>query len=142
LLLLAAVALGGCEGWDPGESGDDRVISNKPLLIYERTGGVAGVREFVLIRPDGGVRVEEGPPFDRRVNRFHLSIDEIEELNDQVAKAGFADLKDTYGTDPPPNDAFERRITAEGKSIRILHGADLPDDLDRLLSITSALLSR
>jgi hypothetical protein len=144
LALLLTVAAIGCGGEERSTTTDESRVPGPSdnLVVYERTGGVAGIQERVLVRPDGAVRVETGPPSDRQVRRFDLKPGELDDLRGAVAQADFPGLDSQYGTDPPPNDAFERSITADGRTVRVLHGAKLPEGLERVLDLSAALVHR
>jgi hypothetical protein len=127
-----AIALGaagcGSEADDP-EPGPPE--SGGPLVVYTKTGGVAGVREHLEIDGDGGATLTAGyqPP---EVRRFELDAAELGRIRDLLATADFA------GVDPGPGigcaDCFQYEITYAGKTTAFAEIAGIPDSVGRVVT--------
>jgi hypothetical protein len=86
LLVLAATFVG-CG--DSAETTDDEpVLTNGALVVYSRTGGVAGLDERLRIEPDGTATISYGEPVNTE-KPFEISAPELERLRTLLDSADF-----------------------------------------------------
>jgi hypothetical protein len=141
LTTLASIALLGC-----GDSGDEETGTGETrvpgptdtLVVYSRSGGVAGVRERLAVRPDGAARVESGG----RARRVDLGPAELDGLRVARDRVDFAKLDTRYGKEPPPPDTFAETVTADGRTVSLIEGGQPPPELQRLLSVCAGIVAR
>jgi hypothetical protein len=131
--IAVALALGvaGC-GSDPGDdSAPENPQAAGPLVVYEKTGGVAGVRERLEVRGDGAALLSVGyqPPV---IRRFELDESDLDRLRELLAEADFA------GVDPGPGigcaDCFQYEIEYEGTTTAFAEIAGIPDSVGELVT--------
>ncbi len=144
LTLATAVLLSGC-----GSGGDDTSTTAPPeprvpgptdtVVVYERSGGIAGIRERLAVRPDGAARLETGGA-KLEVKRFDLDPAELDGLRAAVDGVEFAQLEPRYGEEPPPPDTFATTVAAEGRTVTVLHEGDPPAELRRLINVCAGLV--
>jgi hypothetical protein len=143
LTLAAAVLLSGCgSGYDDmtAPPREPRVPGpTDTLVVYERSGGVAGIRERLAVRPDGAARLETGGA-KLEVQRFDLDPAELEGLRAAVDAVDFAQLEPRYGEEPPPPDTFATTVAAEGRTVAVLHEGDPSAELRRLMNVCAGLV--
>ena len=141
IILAVALALAGC-----GEERQDTTSDGRPtvpgpsdsLVVYERGGGIAGVRDGLEVRPDGAARVSAGG----KSAQVQLSPPELDGLRAAVDGVRDVKLDPLYGSDPPPDDAFETTVLVDSRRVRVVSGGDPPPELERLLSVCAELVRR
>jgi hypothetical protein len=136
----------------PAACGDDAIHDPPPwprvpgpantIVVYERTGGIAGIRERLAVRPDGAARLETGYPSGPgyKVKRFELSPVELDDLRSARDAVEFAELDDEYAPDQPVADGFATAITAEGREVTVLTEGDPPAELEHLIEVCARLV--
>jgi len=137
---FAALALTACGEDRTPETDATRVPGpTDTLIVYERTGGEEGARERIDVRPDGAARVTDRD----KSKRVKLSIGELNSLQDARLNVDFERLEDTYGgSNQVVADAYEATLTADGRSVKILHDAKVPPELERLRATSAMLLEK
>ena len=138
---VTALALAGC--------GEDRITETDTgatrlpgptdaIVVYERTGGEARVRERLDVRPDGAARVTTLAG----TRRVQLAPDELDAL--RVARQGIdvAALEPRYGDEPAPLDSYAETAIIDGRTTRVLSGGKPPKELRRLLHVSQGIVDR
>jgi hypothetical protein len=109
------------------------------LVVYERTGGEEGARERLDVRPDGAARITDRD----KVKRFQLSTGELNSLQEARMNVNFEHLDSTYGdSNQVVADGYETTLTADGRSVKILHDAKVPRELERVRATSAMLLEK
>jgi hypothetical protein len=143
IALAAASLLAGCGdgyGGDDSTTGEPRVPGpTDTLVVYERTGGIAGVRERLAVRPDGAARLETGGA-TLEVVRFRLNGSELEGLRAAREGVDFAKLEGQYGPKQPIADGFATSLTADGRQVTVLTEGKPPRELQRLVDVCAGLV--
>ncbi len=123
-LLLVALCLAGCS---PGEYA---AVLEGPVT-YVRSGGVAGVSERIVIRPDGSGRRSSGRGTRARGSSFRVPDDQLAEV--VHALEGWAGVPpDQRGSEPAP-DALAYAVRYRGHLVRTVDGAERDVTLARVL---------
>jgi hypothetical protein len=144
ILSLAILFLAGCASTQPAATtptvenspaGTDQVIS----IELRKTGGFAGVDESWQIASDGRITTSEG-------KTGQVSTSDLNAAVEQLAAAGFFDLKDSYVPQDTCCDRFtyQLTVTVDGKphSVTILEAApETPDQFWKALEVVNALLA-
>ncbi|HET8658504.1 MAG TPA: hypothetical protein VFM55_05850 [Micromonosporaceae bacterium] len=127
MLLLAGLVAAGCAGSRPAgpgpapSPGPSTPGQAQPLIRYERTGGIAGFHDRLVVLADGSYTVtsRHGPG-----GTGVLSPAELSELRRLLDSAGFASIP---ATNPPPYpDGFEHHIWYADREVRAGDGAVPP----------------
>ena len=131
-IAIVAALVAGC-----GDDEQPQPQASGPLVVYERTGGVAGVLERLRIDRDGHAELLTGPPEGERAS-FTLGDAELEQLEAQLEAA---DLSVPPG---PPGcaDCFEYSIVYGGQEARFDDLAEVPPSLRTVLDHLGALVAR
>ena len=103
------------------------------LVIYERSGGLAGLRDHLTIYSDGHCELQrKGVELE-----FTLETDEVERLTDIIEEANIPALKGSYLPGSTGADLFEYAVsyqpeTGKMHTVRATNGA-VPDALQPVL---------
>jgi hypothetical protein len=81
---------------------------SEPVLVYQRSGGIAAVRETWRIYADGRV-VAKG-------QEWQVAPVEVEDLLEEIEAAGFFELEGEYMPKDTCCDRFTHRLTVEWNS--------------------------
>jgi hypothetical protein len=123
------LVVAGCGGGD--ESVPDPPQGGGPLVVYTKSGGVAGVNEHLEIDDDGAATLTVGYQPDQ-VQRFELGADQLEQLRGLLEEADFA------GVDPGPGigcaDCFQYEIAYAGTTTAFAEIAGIPDSVGRVVT--------
>ena len=121
--MAAALALGACGGDD--DTATTRTEADGPLVVYERSGGIAGVAERVVVASDGAVAVTAGA-VDPQHADFQLSDEELQQLS---AELDAADLDAVSTTGPGAcADCFIESVATGGRTTAIVAEMEPPPD--------------
>jgi len=121
--MAAALAVGACGGED--ETATTRTDADGPLVVYERSGGIAGVAERLEIASDGAVAVTAGAVDPQRAD-FQLSDEELQQLNSELDAA---DLEAVSTTGPGAcADCFIESVATGGRTTTIVAEMEAPPD--------------
>jgi hypothetical protein len=111
------------------------------IVVYERVGGIAGVRQRLDVRPDGAARIETG--FGKvDVKRFKLTPEELDGLRAARDRVDFAELKKSYGPELPVADGIAETITTDGHEVTVLTEGDPPPELARLIAVCGGIVDQ
>jgi hypothetical protein len=128
IAVAAALALPGCGADD--ESAPDRPAGGGPLVVYTKSGGVAGVYEHLVVARDGSAALEVGYRQPVRES-FELEAAEFDRLSGLLAAADFG------GVDPGPGigcaDCFQYEIEYGGKTIAFAEIGDIPQSVGEVV---------
>lgn len=118
---LACAALMGCGddsrgGSDPGPIGD-------PLVVYERSGGIAGIHERLEVELGGAATLTFGSGERQGRRALQLTNDELRELESAL---GSADLDEIEPAPGACADCFEYEITYGGETASFDDVAEVP----------------
>jgi hypothetical protein len=112
------------------------------MLTYERSGGIAGLRDELTIYYDGRYEVQR----NGSETEFTLDRDELTHLENLIQQANFFQLNDNYLPGNIIPDAFQYVIsyrTEEGKmhTVRTMTTA-VPEVLEPVLSELNQIIAR
>jgi len=107
-------------------------LAGEVLATYRRTGGMAGRRFEVVVRPDGTFEGGTG-----RSGQGRLGSSGLDELRTAVAAFGASAPAASYGTPSPAS--FMTFVDAGGSSTTLLSGATPPPPVQRLVAFLAAL---
>jgi hypothetical protein len=129
--VVALFAVAGCGSSDEGDSTPAPSDSGGPLVVYTKTGGVAGVREHLQVSDDGSATLAVGyQPVEKR--SFELEPDELDRLR------GLLEAADFDGVDPGPGigcaDCFQYEIEYAGKRTAFAEIAGIPDSVGQVVT--------
>lgn len=117
--------------------------SDGAMIVFERSGGLAGIHEVWRLYEDGRV-----VKIERRTNvkeEAQLPRDAVRDAVERMVEAGFLDLADEYMPTNRCCDRFTYRLTIvyEGsvKTVTTMDGAEQPPALAEALSIVHDLLT-
>jgi hypothetical protein len=131
--IVAALALSvaGCGSDDGDDTTPQPPEGGGPLVVYTKTGGVAGVREHLEIAADGTATLAVGYQ-QPEVRRFELDAAELDRLRELLADADFP------GVDPGPGigcaDCFQYEVTYAGTTTAFAEIAGIPDSVGRAVT--------
>jgi hypothetical protein len=97
-----------------------------PLVSYQRSGGIAGVNERLVIDPDGEAQLAVGEP-DPDAQRFEIGDPALERLRSGLAAADFAAIDRDSGLGCA--DCFEYEISYDGVTASFNEAAEVPDSV-------------
>src|SRR5215212_5191420 len=143
-ILAAAVAIAAATGCGDGDGDSTTTEPRVPgptdtIVVYERTGGIAGMHERLAVRPDGAARIDASGP-DTKVARFKLTASELDGLRAARDKVDFATLKRTYGPEIAVADGFTTKLTADGRTVTVLTEGRPPPELQRLVAVCAGIV--
>ena len=130
--LVLLVPACGSEGDTPASGGPPTVATGDALVTYSRSGGVAGWRFSVVVRPDGTFEGGSGKP-----GRGHLGGAALEELRGLVDAFVAAAPEPSYGRVVP--DGFTTTLTAGDRSTSVLAEASPPTPVLKLMGFLAGL---
>ena len=141
ILATAALTAAGCGSGDGGTTiSEPRVPGpTDTLVVYKRTGGIAGVQERLYVRPDGAARIEVGG-FKPKATRFRLDPAELSRLRDARDAVDFAKLKPRYGDAYRVADGFETTVAADGRTVTVYTLGEPPPELDQLIAVCGEIV--
>ena len=106
--------------------GSERSNGADPLVSYQRSGGIAGVDERLVIYPAGEAKIAIGEP-DPDEQRFEIGEPALERLRSDLAAADFAAINRGPGVGCA--DCFEYEIDHAGETASFNEAADVPDSV-------------
>jgi hypothetical protein len=113
------------------------VASAAPALVAQRTGGIAGVQDRLVVRADGSATVTHRDGGARRLGAARTRA-----VRTALRAARFPTLAPLYQPEGVVNDGFTYVLRAGGRTVRVDQGAEhVPARLQRLISAVSALLT-
>jgi hypothetical protein len=140
ILLIVAVFFGFLVGY-ACSSEPMPTNGNGIMLTYERSGGIAGLRDQLTIYHNGRCELQ------RNGSRIEFSLDSIElnRLEQLIQQANFPELKGSYLPDNSIPDAFEYVIsyhTQEGSRYAVrTRTTAIPEALGPLLNELSQIVA-
>jgi len=101
-----------------------------PLVVYERTGGPAGLHERWEIYPGGQIVSDKG------IERF-VPPETLMSLMEQVERVGFFDMEDVYLPDDSPRDyyAYALSVQTQGAMKTVVTADNAPGQPPELLQL-------
>ena len=120
---VAAAILGaGCGGGDGTSTVSDPA---GPLVVYQRSGGIAGVTEKLQVERDGSVTVNTGA-VDPQQASFRLSDAELQELSAELDAADFGAVSTTGRS--ACADCFIESVDTGGRPVTIVAEINQPPE--------------
>ncbi len=114
------------------------------MIIFERSGGIAGVQETWRFFGDGRAVREERRKGARE--QMQLSADVVNDAVQRIVEGGFMDLAEEYVPDNPCCDRFTYRLTVVSggtvKTVTTMDAAAQPPALAEALAIVNGLISQ
>ena len=142
-ILLTAALLAGCSSDDGGTTITEPRVPGPTdtLVVFERVGGIAGVRERLDVRPDGAARIESG--FTKvEAKRFKLTPAELDGLRAARDRVDFSKLEKQYGPEQPVADGIASTVTVDGRESTVLTEGDPPPELARLIAVCAGIVDQ
>ena len=106
------------------------------MLEYQRTGGIAGLDDRLVIKADGKkvilIRKDEH-------SEFELTSRQMSTLKQQLEESEFRSLKAIYKPETQGRDLFEYELTYRGHTVRASDGA-IPEALRPILDSLNAIV--
>jgi hypothetical protein len=128
IAVAAALAVPGCGADD--ETAPDPPGGDGPLVVYTKSGGVAGLYERLVVARDGSAAVEVGYRQPLRES-FELEAAELDRLSELLAAADFG------GANPGPGigcaDCFQYEIEYGGKTSAFAEIGDIPQSVGEVV---------
>jgi hypothetical protein len=123
LAVTAAIAVSGCGSGDTTTS-TVRDLAG-PLVVYQRSGGIAGVAEKLEVERDGSASVSTGGVEPAHAS-FRLSDAELQELSAELDAADFG----AVATPGPSScaDCFVESVATGGRTTTIVAEIEPPPD--------------
>jgi hypothetical protein len=120
--VAAALAVPGCGGGDGTSTVSDPA---GPLVVYQRSGGIAGVDEKLEVERDGSASVGTGGVEPAHAS-FRLADAELQELSAELDAADF----DAVTPSGPSScaDCFVESVTTRGRTTTIVAEIEPPPD--------------
>jgi hypothetical protein len=139
-LAVALMLVAGCGNESRQTTTDSSRIPgpNDTLVVYDKSGGEAGMRQRLAVRPDGAARIETNDG----VARVDLRPEELDAVRRTVDAAFGAQLEPVYGKEPPPLDSFVTTVLVDTRRVRVLPGGKPPRELQELISVCAAIVRR
>ncbi len=136
LCLVAAVLLGGCLG----ERTSPLPTTDAPEVFvdYQRTGGIAGVNDRVVIFDNGVALVSTR----KETTEIALNQSELEQVSSLFNTSGFVDLEGSYTSARGGADLMQYSISYSGKVVSTEDTAipvriqPVIDELNRIVSLS------
>lgn len=105
------------------------------LLEYERTGGIAGLDDRLVIQADGAAVLTRR---DKRAE-FSMTPRELSALKHELEEADLPSLEGTYDPESPGYDLFEYVLVYKGHTVRASDGA-IPEPLQSVIASLNGLV--
>ena len=130
LALLALVVLAGC-----GDA--EKATALEGPVTYERSGGIAGRRDRLVVQPDGSARLTVRDT----TKSIRITGRELVRLGRDLEEADLGSVPRSSGTRRPVPDAFRHRVVYGGVTV---DAADprMPARLRGLMTRLSGLVER
>lgn len=128
----------GAEGSSTGEGGREAQFPN-PIIVYERTGGLAGEMNKWTIHETGLIEDREG-------SRVELAAELVRPIFELVESEAFQQLEPSYGVESRCADCYTHTITVYGdddpQQVIVVEGAvELPAALDDALAAINKVVT-
>jgi hypothetical protein len=140
-LLIALMA--GC-GSDDGSttSAEPRVPGpSDSVVVFERSGGIDGRHQRLIVRPDGAARVESGG-MPVQIKRFKLSAQELTYLRAARDHVDFTNLEKSYGPEQPVADGIASTVRVDGNEVTVLTEGDPPAEVEDLITTCAGIVTQ
>jgi len=105
------------------------------MLEYQRTGGIAGLDDRLVVQADGKATLTRKDEH----SEIKLTSRQISTLKQQLEEAEFRSLKGIYEPETEGYDLFEYELTYRGHTVRAFDGA-IPEALRPLLDSLNAIV--
>jgi hypothetical protein len=134
VLLLIAMAVAGCVQ----ESVPQTTSDPGPgiLIDYQRTGGIAGVDDHLVIFENGAAVISSRNGTGYQV----ISKGDLEQLKQIFLSAGFSDLSPSYGIPSRGADYFTYQITFREKTVTVAQ-AGVPPALEPVIRALDGIVA-
>jgi hypothetical protein len=110
------------------------------LVRYERTGGLAGIRDELRVRRSGRASLDQSR--GQSPAMFILTCRRLRALRTALVEARFATLDPVYAPESPFADGLVESVSYGGRTVRVLTGAEPPRRLDRVLALLREIVAR
>ena len=112
---------------------DEPTLADEPIIIYGRSGGIAGRIEEWTIYPDGQIESRNG-------DTTQTDPEEVSAIVTTAVADGFNDLDDEYMPRNDCCDLITYTITIDGKTVTTMDGAIRPELLDDTITAVEDLI--
>lgn len=126
-ILAVAIILSAMSGCSP------RAV---PLIDYQRTGGIAGFNDHLIIYSDGHCQLQR----KNLTTEFDLAPEDVSQLRQLFQNADFVNLNSEYLPDNIGADRFEYTVTYGKHTVRTMDGT-VPAALEPVLSRLDEIIS-
>jgi hypothetical protein len=119
------------------QAGCTRAPSSDILIVYERSGGFAGLDDSLSIKRTGEAVLT------RNSRRYEVTLDAetLTRLQTMFEDAAFLDLQKEYLPSQQGSDRFEYLITYQGHTVRTMDGA-VPQSLQPILEALNQIIEK
>lgn len=127
-VIAALLLVTGCADQRPDSAAPPTLAPAAETVTVVRTGGIAGVNDVMVVRPDGAwTRTDR----DGNQRTGRLSPDERRELDILIADPRLADEARRASLDTNCSDAFNYSVTIGS---RVIHYTDCPADANQAVA--------
>jgi hypothetical protein len=126
MVLAATIAVGGAT-MHVATASEPRATALQALVDFQRTGGIAGVNDHLVVQPDGRVSKESAG----KECTGQLEPAQLATLREDLNRAGISQLPSSER--PPAADVFEYEITHNGSTVRTFDTV-VPEQLKPVLA--------
>jgi hypothetical protein len=137
VILVCIILAAGCST-PPAPAGEKPPPQNI-LVEYNRSGGIAGFDDRMVVFEKGDVVYSRRPP--DKPGAFNLSPDELAELGEILERADFPSLAPDYPAATPGADYFSYEITYKGRTVTTETGGVPPELVPVIMRLDSLLTS-
>lgn len=110
-----------------------------PLVTLNRSGGIAGINETLVVQSDGTVQIIDGEMGGQVQKEGRATPEQIAKLEAAIQAEGWQQLDAAYGEGQQIADGFTYTIVANGKTVKSHDGTQNPPALENVLSLLNEL---
>jgi hypothetical protein len=107
-------------------------------VVFERSGGLAGVHQRLDVRPDGAARLETGVS-KVKVKRFKLSQAELNRLRAARDRVDFESLRPRYEPKQTIYDGVASSVMVDGRKVTVLTEGGPPAELADFIAVCASI---
>lgn len=110
-----------------------------PLITLNRSGGIAGINQTVVVQNDGTVQLIDGESAGSVTKEGRATPEQLQKLEAALQSEGWQQLDATYGGGQQIADGFTYTVVANGKTVKSYDGTQNPPALENVLSLLNEL---
>jgi hypothetical protein len=111
------------------------------VVVYQVSGGIAGITEQYVISANGSVEKKVGPPEgDQPAQTFEVDPERVNRLLSMLGEAGIFELEGDYMPKSPILDGFQHVITITlGDKTTMIRTMDAADETELPPAVTESV---